>query len=98
VLVAHHNVHQRSYPHPEAALKLLGATIRSYREQQEHLTQETLATQTGLSLNYISEIERGLRNVSVLNLLRIAAVLRIPVAQLLQPLESSPELYLPHRE
>jgi len=79
---------------PSTPLQLLGATIRQYRRQR-HLTQESLAAHTGLSLTYISEVERGRRNVSVLALLGIAAVLQVPVATLLQPLETRPELFLP---
>jgi DNA-binding XRE family transcriptional regulator len=79
---------------PLTPLQLLGATIRQYRHQR-HLTQESLAAHTGLSLTYISEVERGRRNVSVLALLAIAAVLQVPVATLLQPLEIRPELFLP---
>jgi DNA-binding XRE family transcriptional regulator len=79
---------------PPTPLQLLGATIRQYRRQCG-LTQEVLAAHTGLSLTYISEVERGRRNVSVLALLGIAAVLQVPVATLLQPLETRPELFLP---
>jgi transcriptional regulator with XRE-family HTH domain len=77
-------------------LQLLGATIRAYRHQR-HLTQEVLAAQTGLSLTYISQVERGRRNVSVLALLGIAAVLQVPVGILLQPLETRPDLFLPQQ-
>jgi transcriptional regulator with XRE-family HTH domain len=82
---------------PPTLLQLLGATIRQYRRQRG-LTQEVLAAHTGLSLTYISEVERGRRNVSVLALLGIAAVLQVPVATLLQPLETHPERMLPQQE
>ena len=77
---------------PAPALQLLGATLRQYR-QQRGLTQQALADQTALSTNYIREIEKGRRNVSVLNLLRLADALHIPSSFLLQPLEAHPEIY-----
>ena len=68
-------------------LSLLGATIRQYR-QQRGLLQAALATQTSLSHTYITEIEQGHRNLSVLSLVRIADALGLSVALLLAPLET----------
>ena len=72
---------------PAMPLQLLGATIRQYR-QQRGLLQATLATITGLSPTYISEIEQGQRNLSVLSLVRIADALELSVVPLLAPLET----------
>jgi DNA-binding XRE family transcriptional regulator len=71
----------------EAALRLVGTTIRQQRKQQR-LSQQTLAALTGLDSSYISEIERGQRNVSLLSLLRIAEALHLPVSRLLAPLDT----------
>ncbi len=68
-------------------LSLLGATIRQYR-QQRGLVQAALATTTSLSHTYITEIEQGHRNLSVLSLVRIADALGLSVASLLAPLET----------
>lgn len=68
-------------------IPLLGATIRQYR-QQLGLSQSVLATRTGLTVGYISEIEKGQRNLSVLSLIRIADALGLAVAHLLAPLET----------
>src|SRR5262249_30595307 len=65
-------------------LHLLGASLRQSR-QQEHLSQTTLATMTGLSATYIGESEQGQRNLSVLSLLRLAEALGLTVAQVLAP-------------
>jgi transcriptional regulator with XRE-family HTH domain len=78
-------------PHP--ALALLGATIRTQRRLRR-LTQKALAAQTHMDHTYISEIERGQRNVTVLTLLRVAYVLEIPASTLIQLVEKHPELYL----
>jgi transcriptional regulator with XRE-family HTH domain len=72
----------------EAALRLLGATIRQYRKQRR-VSLQRLATLTGLHHSYISEIERGQRNVTVLSLRSIAAALQLPVSLLLQGWDAS---------
>ena len=73
------------------ALELLGATIRSHRKCLR-LTQKQLAAQTGLDHTYISEVERGLRNISAKNLFRITAALECKLSELMQPLDDDPEL------
>jgi transcriptional regulator with XRE-family HTH domain len=72
---------------PALLLALLGAAIRQSR-QQHRLSQQTLAARTGLSPTYIIEIEQGHRNLSVLNLVRIADALGFAVADLLAPLDT----------
>jgi len=61
------------------------------------LSQPALAARTGLTVGYISEIEQGQRNLSVLSLVRIAEALGLAVAHLLAPLETrqSPSPPLP---
>ena len=51
------------------------------------LTQKVLAAKTGLDNSYIGEVERGERNVSVLNVIRIADALGLSVSHLLAPLD-----------
>lgn len=68
-------------PHP--FLKKLGIRIRQLRER-EGLSQEALADQARLDRSYMSGIERGLRNISLLNLVKIAKALNVPVAALLE--------------
>lgn len=88
----HRHAMTEGAPCPAPVLQLLGAMIRHYR-QQRGLTQQALAHQAALSTNYLREIEKGRRNVSVLNLLRLADALHFPTSVLLQPLEAHPELY-----
>lgn len=47
------------------------------------LTQEQLAGLAGLRTSYVSDIERGRRNVSVITLLRLSLALEIPPESLL---------------
>ena len=67
-------------PHP--LLRSLGATIRALRIERG-LSQETLANLSDLDRSYMSSIERGLRNISVLNMARIASALQVPLGDLL---------------
>jgi transcriptional regulator with XRE-family HTH domain len=59
----------------------LGNSIRSYRVRAR-LTQEKLAEKSDLTPKYLGEVERGLVNISVDALMRIAHALRIRVADL----------------
>jgi len=72
-----------------AAAKLLttfGRSIRSYRRLRG-MSQEALAEASGLSRNYISDIERGVRNPSLLALVAIGRALRMPLRDLLADVE-----------
>jgi DNA-binding XRE family transcriptional regulator len=56
-----------------------------YRQRMKlGISQEDLADQVGLDRTYVSGIERGIRNPTLLVLLRLAQVLAVPVAQLFE--------------
>lgn len=61
--------------------KTFGQTIRD-RRQRLRISQEDLAELSGLDRTYIGGIERGERNPSLKNIARIAAALRVDVAEL----------------
>ncbi len=63
-------------------LVTLGRRIREQRQQQG-LTQEELAFRSGLHRTYVGSVERGERNLSVLNIIRLARALGIQPAELL---------------
>jgi len=65
-------------------LSNLGVAIRLLR-QQRGLSQEALAHLAAIDRSYMSGIERGRRNLSLLNMARIAGALRVPLTELLQP-------------
>lgn len=46
------------------------------------MSQEALALQAGLSRTYVSEVERGERNVSIDNMDHLAKALRVPLRDL----------------
>jgi transcriptional regulator with XRE-family HTH domain len=63
----------------------LGRTIRALR-LKAGLTQEQLAEAADLHWTYISGIERGVRNVSIVNLFNIAVALKVRVRDLVREL------------
>jgi transcriptional regulator with XRE-family HTH domain len=67
---------------PEEALKALGDAIRARRGEIDGLSQEGLADLAGMHRTYVSEIERGLRNPSYRNLVKLAAALDVPLSEL----------------
>ena len=69
--------------HMSKPLILLGQAIRSQREQLG-LSQENLAEQCGFDRTYISMLERGKRNLSLLNLLKLAKGLQTSVSTLME--------------
>jgi transcriptional regulator with XRE-family HTH domain len=72
---------------PEARLlKTFGKSVRDARKTRG-LGQEALAEAAQLSRNYISDIERGVRNPGLLALVRVAGALKIPLRELLRELE-----------
>jgi transcriptional regulator with XRE-family HTH domain len=64
------------------ALMGLGTRIREARLGQG-LSQEELALKCGLDRTYIGGVERGERNLGVLNLLRVSEALNVPASSLL---------------
>lgn len=59
----------------------LGLGVRHYRDERG-ISQEELATRCGLHRTYIGGVERGERNLSYTNLLRIADALGVTAADL----------------
>ncbi|MET2845344.1 helix-turn-helix domain-containing protein [Vibrio owensii] len=67
-------------------LKEFGTRVRTFRVDRG-MSQEGLAESSGLHRTYIGSLERGQRNVSYLNILKIAAALKVSVSVLLEGLE-----------
>lgn len=62
-------------------LRDLGDRLRE-RRVERGLTQEQLAETCGLHRTFIGSVERGERNISILNLRLIARILRLPMTEL----------------
>jgi transcriptional regulator with XRE-family HTH domain len=62
-------------------LRELGERLRAAREGRG-MTQAELARRCGLHRTFVGSVERGERNIAVLGLRRIAATLRVGLADL----------------
>ena len=71
--------------HPQ--LVAIGAQIRELRSREGY-SQEEFAAEVGMDRAYFGGVERGERNVAALNLVRIAAGLRVEVGELFPSVSS----------
>ncbi|MBD1893955.1 helix-turn-helix transcriptional regulator [Coleofasciculus sp. FACHB-129] len=67
-------------------LEKFGKQLRKLRKTRE-LSHEKLAELTGLHRTYIGGIERGERNVSLVNIVRLAKALSVSPSELLKQIE-----------
>jgi transcriptional regulator with XRE-family HTH domain len=70
----------------KSKLQLFGDRVRTQRKARG-FSQEQLAELTGLHRTYIGGIERGERNVSLMNILRLAEALEVSPSDLLQGIQ-----------
>jgi transcriptional regulator with XRE-family HTH domain len=63
--------------------KLVGRNVRRVRARKG-LTQEQFADKSGFSQQYISDLERGLRNPTVVTLFELAQALGVTHIELLK--------------
>ena len=63
-------------------LKRFGERLRTVRLRKGH-SQEKLAALAGLHRTFVSSVERGERNISLLNIARLARALEIPLSRLM---------------
>ena len=69
-------------------LLALGRAVRARRLARRY-SQERLAEESGLHPRYVSDVERGRRNVSIVNLDRLARALSIDLAMLMAEVEAA---------
>ncbi|WP_144373898.1 MULTISPECIES: helix-turn-helix domain-containing protein [Neisseriales] len=69
---------------PHSARMIFARNLRQVRRLKE-ISQEALALQAGLSRTYVSEVERGERNVSIDNMGLLADALSVRLKDLLDP-------------
>ena len=67
---------------PASARLIFARNLRQARRLKE-VSQESLALQAGLSRTYVSEVERGVRNISIDNMGLLADALGIALSDLL---------------
>ncbi|MCB1838667.1 MAG: helix-turn-helix transcriptional regulator [Alphaproteobacteria bacterium] len=61
--------------------KKFGERLRELRKRK-NLSQESLALSCGLDRTYIGGVERGERNISLINMYKIATALSVSVREL----------------
>lgn len=64
--------------------RLVGTNVRKLRTAAS-MTQEQFAERSGFSQQYISDLERGRRNPTVVTLFELASALGATPVQLLEP-------------
>jgi transcriptional regulator with XRE-family HTH domain len=65
-----------------------GYAVKRRREEMEW-TQEDLADKAGIHRTYLSDIERGSRNLSLVNIERLALALDLRLSELFRLVERS---------
>lgn len=63
--------------------KRFGIAVRTSRENLQ-ISQEDFADLAGLHRTYISDLERGKRNISLRNIERLAMALNLSISELMQ--------------
>ena len=66
---------------PEDIKKVFGENLRRIR-MEKNISQENLAFLSGMDRTYVSGIERGKRNVSLVNINKIALALNVEIIEL----------------
>jgi transcriptional regulator with XRE-family HTH domain len=63
-----------------------GQAVRTFRLKRA-LSQERHAELADIHRTYTGDVERGTRNISLVNMIRIAKALQVPLSRLLQEME-----------
>lgn len=72
-------------PKEKSNAQTVGSNLRNFREGMG-ISQEELADRCGLHRTYVGSVERGERNISLDNIVRLANALNISPGQLLEGL------------
>ena len=62
---------------------LFGKKLAQVRKERGW-SQEQLALESGLARSYLGGVERGQRNIALLNICRLADTLEVPVSRLME--------------
>ncbi|MFC9706643.1 helix-turn-helix domain-containing protein [Paenibacillus sp. NPDC056933] len=72
-------------------LNLVGARIKVLRKEKG-LSQEALGEKGGFHFTYIGQVERGEKNISLVNLAKIAEALEVNISQLFAYVDEDMEM------
>jgi transcriptional regulator with XRE-family HTH domain len=67
----------------DKAKKQLGSVIRKKRQELDY-SQEAFADQCGVHRTYMGAIERGERNISLMNIIKVSNALNMKPSKLLE--------------
>ena len=65
-----------------------GKALRKFRTAAG-ISQEALADLAGIHRTYVGDVERGERNISLINMMRLAGALRVRLGQMIQEMEKN---------
>ncbi|MCH4246291.1 MAG: helix-turn-helix domain-containing protein [Acinetobacter populi] len=68
----------------KSPLKLFGLRLIELRKTKGW-SQERLALESGLARSYVGGVERGQRNIALINIYKLADTLGVPASTLLEP-------------
>ena len=71
-------------------LREFGARVRE-RRKECGLSQEELAHKSGMHRTYVSSVERGERNIALVNIIALAAALGVDTGDLVAGLKYHPQ-------
>lgn len=67
---------------PRDPKKLFGERLAELR-REKGLSQEALALESGIARSYLGGVERGQRNIALINICRLAQALGLPPSELM---------------
>jgi transcriptional regulator with XRE-family HTH domain len=73
---------------PSDPRSAFGAAVRRLRTDKK-LSQEELADLAEIHRTYIGDVERGTRNIALVNMTRIANALGLPLSRVIAEMEKS---------
>ncbi len=84
----HHNTYHPAVTRPKTGDPRVGfgRAVRRLR-QAKGMSQEKLAEVADINRTYIGDVERGTRNIALLNMSKLAAALGISLSRLIQEME-----------
>lgn len=62
----------------------IGKRIKDLRKENNNMTQDDLSELTDIDRTYISDVERGKRNIAIVNLEKIAKAFNLELWELLK--------------